>query len=490
MLAIRCLGEENCPMSEAVQLESLPSTEFLSPLGERAVLQTSRIISTLTAERTIGIENATEQGTSRYVEEILFPAVKKARFAQNEDKQKKLPDSRIERIVFDRCTELQLYALGTTIESIAEKSNLSVASIKGNISRTLRLIKCAPNAENPDYFRSEFMARNPNARLLKRPAPVSTIGRIATNRNREDNSDKTIAITQDLVGQYLREISRTPLLNQEQEISLSKRIEAGLVAQSKIDCNDTHESGLQLEELEWLAQDGQRAKKALEQANLRLVVSLARRYSYSGMDLLDLIQEGNLGLIHAVKKFDYTKGYKFSTYATWWINQSIRRGIAIQARTVRIPTHAIDDMYAITKVTRMLEEDNITPNVAAIAKKTGFSQSRIHDLIVWKNGLRSLDEPIGDDNEATLGDLVVFNTPIKTNPSSPQENTLFNDELFGHLSDREADVIRKKYGLFDGAVWKIADIAASHGCSEELIRQLNRKALAILRRHISYEDIV
>jgi len=294
----------------------------------------------------------------------------------------------------------------------------------------------------------------------------------------------------DSVGLYLDEIARTPLLDAAREVELSKAIEAGLLAESLLKEGRTgrRKGGAPgyatQEELEWIAAEGQRATQEFINANLRLVVSIARKYGRSAMPMLDLIQEGNTGLIRAVEKFDYTKGYKFSTYATWWVRQAITRGIAQQARVVRLPVHVVEELNQVGGARRTLERQlGRDPDPAEIAAELGMTEERVIDLLAWGRDHVSLDSPLDEDGDTSLGDLMAQET-------SPGPDLEFLDvearerldKLVDQLDPRAADIIRSRYGLTDGRQHKLADIGARHGISAERVRQLEREALQKLRR--------
>jgi len=288
--------------------------------------------------------------------------------------------------------------------------------------------------------------------------------------------------TADPVKDYLKQIGKVPLLNAEMEVELAKRIEAGLFSEEKL-AKGGKISGKLLEELEWIAEDGRRAKNHLLEANLRLVVSLAKRYTGRGMLFLDLIQEGNLGLIRAVEKFDYTKGYKFSTYATWWVRQAITRGIAQQARVVRLPVHVVEELNQVGGARRTLERQlGRTPEPAEIAEELGMTLDRVLDLMAWGREHVSLDSPVDEDGDTSLGDLMAQ----ETSPG-PDMNVIDVEarerlnRLVDTLDERAADIIRSRYGLVDGRQHKLADIGLKHGISAERVRQLEREALQKLR---------
>ncbi len=294
----------------------------------------------------------------------------------------------------------------------------------------------------------------------------------------------------DSVGMYLDEIARTPLLDAATEVELSKAIEAGLLAQHLLVSGRIARAKggapkrATREELEWLVADGERATQRFIQANLRLVVSIARKYGRSAMPMLDLVQEGNTGLIRAVEKFDYAKGYKFSTYATWWVRQAITRGIAQQARVVRLPVHVVEELNQIGSARRTLERQlGRDPEPEEIAVELDMTLERVHDLMNWGRDHVSLDTPVDDDGDTSLGDLVAKETtPGPDSAFLDVESRQRLDELVELLEERSADIIRSRYGLVDGRQEKLAEIGARHGVSAERVRQLEREALAQLRK--------
>jgi RNA polymerase sigma factor (sigma-70 family) len=291
-----------------------------------------------------------------------------------------------------------------------------------------------------------------------------------------------VAEERDLVGVYLHEISRTPLLDAAQEVDLAKAIEAGLYAEYLLDDEVDTDKATETE-LRGLVIAGERAKYLFIRANLRLVVSIARRYVRSGMPMLDLIQEGNTGLVRAVEKFDYVRGYKFSTYATWWIRQAISRAIAQQERTVRLPVHLVEDVNRMRNVQRQLTRElGSDPEPEQIAVSLGVPVERVHELKRWSQDTVSLDTPVGDDGDTSLGDLVA-----DSDSPSPEEIVLGALErqriegLLGHLDDRSAGIMRARYGLEDGREHSLTEVASRFSLSRERIRQLEIQALGRLR---------
>jgi RNA polymerase sigma factor (sigma-70 family) len=291
-----------------------------------------------------------------------------------------------------------------------------------------------------------------------------------------------VAEERDLVGVYLHEISRTPLLDAAKEVELSKAIEAGLYAAHLL-TTDQLPAGAERAELRQLVVEGERAKDLFIRANLRLVVSIARRYVRSGMPMLDLIQEGNTGLVRAVEKFDYERGYKFSTYATWWIRQAISRAIAQQERTVRLPVHLVEDVNRMRNVIRQLtREMGAEPQPEQVADSLGVSVERVNELKRWSQDTVSLDTPVGDDGDTNLGDLVA-----DSDEPSPEDVVLSGlerqriESLLNHLDDRSAGIMRARYGLEDGREHSLTEVASRFSLSRERIRQLEIQALGRLR---------
>lgn len=294
----------------------------------------------------------------------------------------------------------------------------------------------------------------------------------------------------DSVGLYLDDIAKQPLLNAEREVELSKTIEVGLMAEHLLNEGRVGRrkgrAPMQAtqEELEWLAEEGQKAVDEFITANLRLVVSIARKYGRNQMPMLDLIQEGNTGLIRAVEKFDYTKGYKFSTYATWWVRQAITRGIAQQARVVRLPVHVVEEINQVGGAKRTLERRlGREAEPEEIAEELGIELDRVLDLMAWAREHISLDAPVDEAGETSLGDLMARDvTPGPDATVLDQDSREQLMALVGQLDERAADVIRMRYGLVDGRQRTLADIGLKYHISAERVRQLEREALQKLRR--------
>ncbi|MCU0267888.1 MAG: RNA polymerase sigma factor RpoD [Acidimicrobiales bacterium] len=292
----------------------------------------------------------------------------------------------------------------------------------------------------------------------------------------------------DPVRMYLKEIGRVPLLKAEEEVELAKRIEAGTkAAQTVLDLRAAgHFDDLgddERRELVRLVRDGKQAKAELTQANLRLVVSIAKRYVGRGMLILDLIQEGNLGLMRAVEKFDYTKGFKFSTYATWWIRQAITRAIADQARTIRIPVHMVESINKVHRVQRqMVQELEREPTIEELAVRVDMAPARVREIMRISQDPLSLDSPVGEEDDSNLADFIEdqhAEAPAESAARNMLAETL--EEALSGLNDREKQVVRLRFGLDDGQARTLEEVGREFGVTRERIRQIESKTLAKLR---------
>ena len=296
--------------------------------------------------------------------------------------------------------------------------------------------------------------------------------------------------TADPVKDYLKQIGKVRLLNAEQEVELAKRIEAGLFAEEKLAERENLSTDARID-LEWIAEDGRRAKDHLLEANLRLVVSLAKRYTGRGMLFLDLIQEGNLGLIRAVEKFDYTKGYKFSTYATWWIRQAITRAMADQARTIRIPVHMVEVINKLARVQRqMLQDLGREPTPDELAAGLDMTPEKVVEVQKYGREPISLHTPLGEDGDSEFGDLIEDSEAIQ--PGEAVSFTLLQEQLHSvldTLSEREAGVVSMRFGLTDGQPKTLDEIGKVYGVTRERIRQIESKTMSKLR-HTSRSDVL
>ncbi len=289
--------------------------------------------------------------------------------------------------------------------------------------------------------------------------------------------------TADPVKDYLKQIGKVALLNAEQEVELAKRIEAGLFADEMLNDGGAKVSAKERDDFDWIAEDGRRAKNHLLEANLRLVVSLAKRYTGRGMLFLDLIQEGNLGLIRAVEKFDYTKGYKFSTYATWWIRQAITRAMADQARTIRIPVHMVEVINKLARVQRqMLQDLGREPTPEELAKELDMTPEKVVEVQKYGREPISLHTPLGEDGDSEFGDLIEDSEAVV--PADAVSFTLLQEQLhdvLDTLSEREAGVVSMRFGLTDGQPKTLDEIGKVYGVTRERIRQIESKTMSKLR---------
>ncbi|WP_156761904.1 RNA polymerase sigma factor [Microbacterium karelineae] len=313
-------------------------------------------------------------------------------------------------------------------------------------------------------------------------------GAIVISQSAEEDvpvySTQITGATADPVKDYLKQIGKVPLLNAAEEVDLAMRIEAGLFAEEKLANMSAAEKSAQLGlDMQWVSRDGKRAKSHLLGANLRLVVSLAKRYTGRGMQFLDLIQEGNLGLIRAVEKFDYTKGFKFSTYATWWIRQAITRAMADQARTIRIPVHMVEVINKLARVQRqMLQDLGREPTPEELAKELDMTPEKVVEVQKYGREPISLHTPLGEDGDSEFGDLIEDTEAVV--PADAVGFTMLQrqlESLLDSLSEREAGVIRMRFGLGDGQPKTLDQIGDTFGVTRERIRQIESKTMAKLR---------
>jgi RNA polymerase primary sigma factor len=354
----------------------------------------------------------------------------------------------------------------------------------------------------PDEPRPPFAVPSPAAFLPGAPAPpaASRPARRPAAEVPDDGgprADSGRGGSSDPVRTYLKEIGKVSLLSGAQEVSLAKRIEAGLTAVAQIaELEDRYGPGVAIPEhecqpLERLVADGFQAKKQLIEANLRLVVSIAKRYMGRGLLFLDLIQEGNLGLIRAVEKFDYTKGFKFSTYATWWIRQAITRAIADQARTIRIPVHMVETINTVLRMQRLLlQEIGREPTVEEVAAKVGMAPARVREIQRIAQEPVSLETPVGSEDDSHLGDFIEDQQAIA--PADAATRALLSEavgEALEELTDRERAVVRLRFGLDDGQIRTLEEVGKEFGVTRERIRQIEAKTLAKLRHPIRSQKL-
>ncbi|WP_394813936.1 RNA polymerase sigma factor [Streptomyces litchfieldiae] len=337
--------------------------------------------------------------------------------------------------------------------------------------------------------------RLPTCRDSQEAVPVQTPTLPATSTAPAPQSGVTLrpegnGASSDLFRQYLREIGRIPLLTASDEVELARRIEAGLFAEERLLNADGIDEQLALD-LDRLVVRGRLAKRHLIEANLRLVVSVAKRYIGRGLTMLDLVQEGNLGLIRAVEKFDYTRGFKFSTYATWWIRQAMSRAIADQARTIRVPVHVVELINRVIRVQRrVLQERGYEPTSEEVAVLLGLTPARVSEILRLAQDPVSLQAPIGDEDDVNLGDLIE-----DADIPSPAESAAFLllreqlEAVLSTLGDRERRVVELRYGLVDGRPRTLEEIGRLFGVTRERIRQIEHKTLGKLRDHAYAEQL-
>jgi RNA polymerase primary sigma factor len=355
---------------------------------------------------------------------------------------------------------------------------------EGDAAETGADTEAAATTEGEESEETE--EEKPAAPEMTEPLPTGAI--VLRAADEDDDvpvySTTITGATADPVKDYLKQIGKVALLNAEQEVELAMRIEAGLFAEEKLSHMDDKEKRTQLgRELSWVARDGQRAKSHLLGANLRLVVSLAKRYTGRGMQFLDLIQEGNLGLIRAVEKFDYTKGFKFSTYATWWIRQAITRAMADQARTIRIPVHMVEVINKLARVQRqMLQDLGREPTPEELSRELDMTPEKVIEVQKYGREPISLHTPLGEDGDSEFGDLIEDTEAVV--PADAVGFTMLQkqlESLLDSLSEREAGVIRMRFGLGDGQPKTLDQIGDTFGVTRERIRQIESKTMAKLR---------
>ncbi|MFI6263927.1 RNA polymerase sigma factor [Micromonospora sp. NPDC051006] len=396
-------------------------------------------------------------------------------------------------------------AAGTTAEAAAPaKAAKATRATKATVAATAgKSGKAAPGAEGAEgEIDPEELAAEIEDVVVEEPAELTKAAEADAASSATDNDfewddeesealkqarrDAELTASADSVRAYLKQIGKVPLLNAEQEVELAKRIEAGLYAAERLRAADEGEEKLTREmqrDLMWISRDGERAKNHLLEANLRLVVSLAKRYTGRGMAFLDLIQEGNLGLIRAVEKFDYTKGYKFSTYATWWIRQAITRAMADQARTIRIPVHMVEVINKLGRIQRELLQDlGREPTPEELAKEMDITPEKVLEIQQYAREPISLDQTIGDEGDSQLGDFIEDSEAVVA--VDAVSFSLLQDQLqqvLQTLSEREAGVVRLRFGLTDGQPRTLDEIGQVYGVTRERIRQIESKTMSKLR---------
>ncbi|GAB2329906.1 RNA polymerase sigma factor [Streptomyces griseoincarnatus] len=367
-------------------------------------------------------------------------------------------------------------------KAAAKKTTAKKTAAKKTTAKKTAAKKTAAKKDDAELADEEVL-EEPKA--ADEPEGTENAGFVLSDEDEDDAPAQQVAAagaTADPVKDYLKQIGKVPLLNAEQEVELAKRIEAGLFAEDKLANADKLAPKLK-RELEIIAEDGRRAKNHLLEANLRLVVSLAKRYTGRGMLFLDLIQEGNLGLIRAVEKFDYTKGYKFSTYATWWIRQAITRAMADQARTIRIPVHMVEVINKLARVQRqMLQDLGREPTPEELAKELDMTPEKVIEVQKYGREPISLHTPLGEDGDSEFGDLIEDSEAVV--PADAVSFTLLQEQLHSvldTLSEREAGVVSMRFGLTDGQPKTLDEIGKVYGVTRERIRQIESKTMSKLR---------
>ncbi|MEU0244124.1 RNA polymerase sigma factor [Streptomyces sp. NPDC006235] len=370
-------------------------------------------------------------------------------------------------------------------KAAAKKTTAKKAAAKKAPAKKTAAKKTSAKKDDVELLEEEVLEEAAPGKAVEEPEGTENAGFVLSDEDEDDAPAQQVAAagaTADPVKDYLKQIGKVPLLNAEQEVELAKRIEAGLFAEDKLANADKLAPKLK-RELEIIAEDGRRAKNHLLEANLRLVVSLAKRYTGRGMLFLDLIQEGNLGLIRAVEKFDYTKGYKFSTYATWWIRQAITRAMADQARTIRIPVHMVEVINKLARVQRqMLQDLGREPTPEELAKELDMTPEKVIEVQKYGREPISLHTPLGEDGDSEFGDLIEDSEAVV--PADAVSFTLLQEQLHSvldTLSEREAGVVSMRFGLTDGQPKTLDEIGKVYGVTRERIRQIESKTMSKLR---------
>jgi len=378
-------------------------------------------------------------------------------------------------------------APGSTAKAGTKPATVTGSAVDLEVKETTD-IDSGPAAEDlADVEVEEILAETEEAQTPSGAGVHDVVWDEESEALRQARKDAELAVSTDSVRAYLKQIGKVALLSAEQEVELAKRIEAGLYAAERLrrshDATEKPSSQLSWD-LRWIVRDGERAMNHLLEANLRLVVSVAKRYTGRGMPFLDLIQEGNLGLIRAVEKFDYTKGYKFSTYATWWIRQAISRAMADQARTIRIPVHMTEVINKLGRIQRDLLQDlGRDPTPEELATQMDTTPEKVLEIRQYAREPISLDQTIGEDSDSRLGEFIEDSQAVIA--VDAVSFTLLQNELrcvLGTLSEREASVVRLRFGLVDGRPHTLDEISHVHGVTRERIRQIEIKTMAKLRQ--------
>jgi RNA polymerase primary sigma factor len=440
---------------------------FLSEEGVTVVLSASESTSRRVAAASSG-RSTVKASTAKKAAAKKAPAKTTKKTAAKKDSEETAP---VAKKTTKKAPAKKAPAKGKKAETV-EVEVASAAPVIGPDGK-----KVLPDV--PDEQFEKDLAQDPT---LKEDEKQGFVISAADDTDEPEQQVMVAGATADPVKDYLKQIGKVPLLNAEMEVELAKRIEAGLFAEEKLASNGKFSEKAR-EELEWISEDGRRAKNHLLEANLRLVVSLAKRYTGRGMLFLDLIQEGNLGLIRAVEKFDYTKGYKFSTYATWWIRQAITRAMADQARTIRIPVHMVEVINKLARVQRqMLQDLGREPTPEELAKELDMTPEKVIEVQKYGREPISLHTPLGEDGDSEFGDLIEDSEAIV--PADAVSFTLLQEQLHAvldTLSEREAGVVSMRFGLTDGQPKTLDEIGKVYGVTRERIRQIESKTMSKLR---------
>jgi len=465
---------------------------------------------------------STEQ-VGQFFDDVVFDVFKASRATQQAANRRSLNLTRNEAALKNYADVVHDYISGLGFDEIAAKRGTTHNTIESTIAKVIRTLRAETSPVADTYFSQELITRHPEVRLVERGRlalesnrRVREVGKRAVSKAKADSSPKDVKVegpdastakkeinkhsmvdldkaaqSTDLVRVYLNEIGKVALLTAVEEVDLAKSIEAGLYAEHLLGQENDY-SVTRKRELRALVVDGERAKDRLLRANLRLVVSVAKRYTGHGMSFLDLIQEGNVGLVRAVEKFDYQKGFKFSTYATWWIRQAVSRAMADQSRTIRLPIHYVEQVNKLQRNRRDLNQElGREATHAELAHVLDITEDRVRDLINNSRDLLSLDQTVGDSEEARLGDFIEETRPIGQ-PESVVEDSLTRAALIGvleTLNARESAVIRLRFGFDDDRPKTLDEIGAIFNLSRERIRQIVQKTETKLR-HPSRRQIL
>ncbi|GMA39299.1 RNA polymerase sigma factor [Mobilicoccus caccae] len=445
----------------------VPEAESDTAADEDATASTTTPAKKTTAKKATAKKSAAKKTTARKT------ATKAGASAKNKTAEPDAPVGETEIDLAD--AEPGVEALKVEVEVVADTDEVTDDAVVG------------PDADSDTEGDDKSARRGRGTKkVAEAPAEGTEESGFVLREDDEDDAPAqqvvTAGATADPVKDYLKQIGKVALLNAEQEVELAKRIEAGLFAEERLNSGDQFDSQMK-RDLWWIAQDGRNAKNHLLEANLRLVVSLAKRYTGRGMLFLDLIQEGNLGLIRAVEKFDYTKGFKFSTYATWWIRQAITRAMADQARTIRIPVHMVEVINKLARVQRqMLQDLGREPTPEELAKELDMTPEKVVEVQKYGREPISLHTPLGEDGDSEFGDLIEDSEAVV--PADAVSFTLLQEQLHSvldTLSEREAGVVSMRFGLTDGQPKTLDEIGKVYGVTRERIRQIESKTMSKLR---------